>query len=283
MTNPVKNKFSSLKASWYVWLFPVIALGVSAYFLRTYLGEKGPEIKIYFDDGGSLQAEKTRIRYRGVNIGMVKKVGISEDGKKVVAHVNLQKDSEHFAVKGTKFWVVSPKVSFQGITGLETLIEGTYIAAQPGNPDGEWEEEFNGKLGNDSNDPLEDTVAYYLETPNAGSVGSGDSITFRGLKIGSVTKVTLSKTAQTVVVQVNIQNKYVRLIRNNSVFWRKSAVQANLGLFNSELKIESLDSLLRGGIDVFTPTEAGPIANAQTKFPLADKAPKDWEKWNPQL
>ncbi len=283
MTAPVQNKFKSMRSAWYIWLFPVIALGISAYFLHDYWGQKGPSIQIYFEEGGSLQAEKTRLRYRGVNIGLVKKVQISEDGKRVVAFVNLQKEAENFAVKGSKFWIVSPKVSFQGITGLETLIEGTYIAAQPGPENAEFAEEFQGKMGGESSDPLEDTSSYTLETANVGSVSEGDSVTFRGLKIGSVTKVNLSKTAQTILVQINVQNKYVRLIRTNTVFWRKSGIQANLGLFNSKLKIESLDSLLKGGIDLFTPTEAGPIAKAQTKFSLDDGPPKNWEKWNPQL
>jgi paraquat-inducible protein B len=84
-------------------------------------------------------------------------------------------------------------------------------------------------------------------------------------------------------VQINIENKYGRLIRTNTVFWRKVAVQAKLGLFNSELKINSLDSILHGGIDFSTPEPVGPIAKARTRFGLEQAPPKDSSNWNPIL
>ncbi len=101
--------------------------------------------------------------------------------------------------------------------------------------------------------------------------------------VGSVTKLILTKDSQTVLAQINIENKYVKLIRTNTVFWRKVGVQAKLGLLNASLKISSMDSLMKGGIDFFTPDNVGPIAKAQTKLPLVAAPPKDWEKWNPKL
>lgn len=277
------KKISTLKSSWYVWIFPLFALALCAWLLISHLREQGPKIQILFEDGSSLQPEKTRVRFRGVTIGMVKSVEISKDGKKVIAHTQLNKSSAHFATQGSRFWIVTPQVTFQGVSGLETLVEGSYIAVQPGPEGAEEQLEFNGKVGSESTDPLEDTVSYMLEAKNVESVNVGDSVTFRGLKIGSVTRVDLAKTSQTVLVRINIENKYVKVIRTNTVFWRKVAVRANLGLFNSEVKINSLDSILRGGIDMFTPDEAGPIAKAQTKFVLSENPPKGWEKWNPKL
>lgn len=282
MANPAK-KTEVIKSTWYIWLFPAFAVAICVWLAFDHYKSQGTMIHITFDDGSSLQADKTRVRYRGVTVGLVRKVSLSDDDKEVIADVELQKESTHFAVAGSKFWVVAPKVNFQGISGLETLIEGTYIAAVPGKSDGETENNFKGKLTSESNDSLEDTVAYYLETANVDSINPGDSITFRGLKVGSVTKVNLSKSAQTAVVQINVQNKFVRLIRTNTVFWRKLGVEANLGLFKSEIKINSLESLLRGGIDFFTPDQAGEIAKAQSKFDLQQSPPKDFNKWNPKL
>jgi len=174
-------------------------------------------------------------------------------------------------------------VNFQGVSGLETLFEGTYIAVLPGPTEDDDQYDFKGQVGADSTDPLEDTTTYWLETSNAGSLSAGDAVTFRGLKVGSVTKVELSKDSRLISVQINLQNKYVKLVRTNTVFWRKVAVQAKLGLFNSELKIGSLDSILHGGIDLFTPDEAGPMAKAHAKFDLLELPPKGYEKWNPKL
>lgn len=279
----VRREISNLKSSWYVWIFPLFAIAICAWLLVQHMSEQGPLIKIFFDEGANLQPEKTPLRYRGVTIGMVKKLVLSEDGKKVVADVRLINSAKNFAVKGSKFWIVSPKVSFQGISGLETLIEGNYITVQPGKEDSPQELEFAGKVQSDSNDPLENTVAYTLEAKNVESISVGDSVTYRGLKIGSVSRVSLSKTGQSVLVQINIENRYLRVIRTNTVFWRKMAIKADLGLFKSEVRVSSLESFLRGGIDLVTPDNAGEIANAQSKFALSDNPPKDWEKWNPRL
>lgn len=278
-----QEKIESLKSNWYVWFFPVIALLVCAWLFMGYLKTRGPEIEIRFDDASSIQPEKTRVRFRGVSIGVVKNVKLTADGKDVVATVALQKDAAHFAVEGSRFWLVMPKVNFQGISGLETLVQGNYITLLPGPADGNPKYEFKGQLAPESTDSVEDTVAYYLETDVAGSVSVGDAVSFRGVSIGSVSKVSLSKTAQQVHVQINVMNKYTRLVRSNTVFWRKVGVQAKLGLFNSELKINSLDSLLRGGIDLFTPDQVGEVAKAQSRFELLAAPPKGYEKWNPKL
>jgi paraquat-inducible protein B len=278
-----QRKIDVIKSTWYVWMFPAFAVAICAWLLVDHYKQMGPVIHIRFEDGSSIQAEKTRVRFRGVTIGTVKKVILSQDDKEVIAEVALQKEAENFAVTGAKYWMVTPKVNFSGISGLETLIEGTYIAATPGKVDGEMENEFKGKLNSETNESLEDTVAYYLETTNVDSINVGDFVTFRGLKVGTVSKINLSKGSQSVAVQINLQNKYYKLVRTNTVFWRKVGIQADLGLFKSQVKINSLESLLRGGIDFFTPDQAGEVAKAQSKFILQLGPPKDFEKWNPKI
>jgi paraquat-inducible protein B len=283
MKTQINQKIQSVKTNWYVWIFPVIALLFCGWLLFKYLHERGPMIQIHFEDASSLQAEKTKVRFRGVPIGTVKSLSISDDNKEVIANISLNKDAEQFAVEGSKFWVVSPKVNIQGISGLETIFEGTYIAVQPGKPDAEFKDDFKGLLSSETSESVENTTAYFLETSNAESMTVGDSVTFRGIPVGTITKVTLAKTSQQAHIQINIHNRYVKLIRTNTVFWRKIGIQANLGLFNSEIKMNSLDSILHGGIDFFTPDDAGPIAKGLSHFPLSQAPPKDYQKWNPKL
>lgn len=280
---PTDQKIKDIKSSWTLWLFPVIALLISGWLFYDYYQKRGPVIQIFFDDASGLQAEKTRVRFRGVAIGVVKRVTISEDTKDVIATVNLMKEAELFAVEGSKFWVVTPKVSFQGVSGLEALFDGTYVAALPGQPEAPEKLEFHGSMTSESTDSLENTSSYFLETSNAESVSEGDAITFRGLNVGSVAKVTLSKNSKVVVIQINLQNKYAKLIRSNSVFWRKVGIQAKLGLFNSEVKVNSLDSIMRGGIEIFTPDPAGERAKWGSRYNLSANPPKGYEKWNPVL
>lgn len=283
MINRYRSTARTILSNWYLWLFPVIAGFICVYLAKNYYDQRGPTLRILFDDGNSLQAGKTRVRYRGVTVGTVEEVNLTEDGKDVAAIVSLQKQYENFAVVGTKFWVVTPKVSFQGISGLETLIEGTYVAAEPGKRDADYKDEFKGKLNSESSENLEDTVPYFIETPNADSMNDGDSVFYRGVKVGSVSKVILGKTAQTVLVQINIQNRYGKIVRTNSYFWQKRAVDAKLGLFHSELKINSMDTLLHGGIDMWTPDPPEAIAKHGTHFPLLGAPPEGWDKSNPKL
>lgn len=283
MKTKIKENVNTIGSTWYLWLFPVFAVLISIWLFRDYLGQKGPEIAITFEDAASLQPEKTKVRFRGVPVGVVKRVVISEDNKGVIAYVQLQKDSSQFAVEGSKFWVVSPKVNFQGISGLETILEGTYIAVQPGKPEAEAKDEFKGQLGSDTTDSAENSRAFTLETKNAESLSTTDIITFRGFNIGIVTKVSLAKNSQKVLIQIHVQNKYAKLIRSNTAFWRKVGISAKLGLFGSSVKVNSLDSILHGGIEVFTPDNPGQIAEPGSRFTLLPEAPKDSDKWNPAL
>jgi len=282
MKKKLHDRLDSLKAGWYIWLFPVIALGITAWLLNDYYKTQGPRIRIAFDDAASIQPEKTRVKFRGVSIGTVKDVYLSEDQKDVIAEVLLRKDAEIFAVEGTKFSLVTPKVGFQGISGLETLFEGTYIAMLPGNPDGKEKHDFK-STSSAATDPLDDTSAYLIESPSVESITVGDAVTFRGLKVGSVTKIVFAKGGQLLQVQVNIENRYTRFVRSNTVFWRKIGIQAKLGLFGSNIKINSMDSIMNGGVEFATPNEAGPMAKALHKFSLAPDSPKDLAKWNPFL
>jgi paraquat-inducible protein B len=283
MAKTVNQTVKSAASRWYIWLFPVFALAICGYLLNEYLKQQGPTIKILFDDASSIQAEKTKVRFRGVNIGSVKKITLSSDSKDVVVYVTLQKDAAQFAVEGSKFWVVAPKVDLTGISGLETLLGGTYITVLPGKPDGDFKDVFKGQEGADPNDSLEAMTHFTLDTPNLESITPGDAVTFRGLNVGSVSKVTLSKTAQMGVVQIQIQNRYTKLIRNNTVFWRKVGIQAKLGLFGADVKVNSIDSILHGGIEFFTPDPPAEIAKPHSKFDLSAAPPKGYEKWNPVL
>jgi paraquat-inducible protein B len=131
-------------------------------------------------------------------------------------------------------------------------------------------------------DALENTTLFYIDGANAESINEGDAVTFRGLQVGTITRVSLSKAAQGIVIQMNIQNKYLRLIRANTIFWPKVGIEANLGLFGSKIKVNSMESIMSGGLEFRTPDEAGPRAKAGAHYKLSS-VPKDYEKWYPAL
>lgn len=283
MKNWLFRDINKIKSGWYLWLFPLFAVLISAYLFKDFYEQRGTVIRIAFKDAAGIQAQKTQVRFRGVKIGLVEKVLISEDQKKVIAEVRLHKDAESFAVKGSKFSLILPKVNFEGISGLETLFEGTYIAALPGPKNAVASTDFDAQTAIASAEHLEETTPYYLETSNAESIDSGDIVTFRGMKIGTVTKLGLTKDSQMVRIQINIEHRYNRLIRTNTVFWKKPGIYAKLGLFNSEVIVNSAETILRGGINLSTPDPAGPMAKAWTRFYLEQKPPEEAQNWNPPL
>lgn len=278
----MKEKIKTVSAEWYLWLFPVLALAFTVWLVADYYQQHGPKIRIIFDDAPGIQAEKTKVKYRGVSIGTVTAVNLSEDLKKVIAEVQLRKDGQKFAVEGSKFSLVTSKVDFQGISGLETLLQGAYIEVLPGGG-GARVNEFKAQPNSNFTEPRDEMSPYIIEATNADSVVVGDPISYRGIRIGSVSNVVLSKEGQAVHMNIIIENRYSRLIRNNTHFWKKVGVQAKLGLFNSEIKVNSVSSLMTGGIEIATPTAAGPMAKANARFPFLSAPPKDYEKWNPRL
>jgi paraquat-inducible protein B len=278
----LKSKIERVKTGWYIWLFPLIAVGITGWLFFDYHRERGPLVHIHFEDASGIQPEKTRVLFRGVAVGTVEDVRISEDQKEVVVDVLLHKDAENFAVEGTKFSLVTPHVSFGGISGLDTLFQGAYIAVLPGPVEGASRMDFHA-ANTPSLDPLDDTSPYLIETDSVESISAGDAVTYRGLKVGSVTKFHLNRDARKVAFQINVENRFVRLIRENTVFWRKVGVQAHLSLFGSEIKLNSMESIMRGGVEFATPSAPGHVAKALHHFELAPTPPKDLGKWNPGL
>lgn len=278
----MKSKLKRLEASWYVWLFPVFALALSVWLFKGYFEERGERLLISLEDSGNLQPEKSTVRFRGVAIGTVQDVRIADDQKSVIAEVLLRRDAKEFAVEGSKFTLIKPRVTLQGVSGLDTLTEGTYLAVLPGPADGKRQTAFRAANSGNS-DPMDDTSAYLIETDDVESISINSAVTYRGLKVGSVTKFHLGKGGQALSVQINVENRYAYLVRANTVFWRKVGIQAKLGLFGSDIKVNSLDSIMNGGLQFATPAPAAPMAKALQKFTLATSAPKDAGKWRPVL
>lgn len=262
----------------YLFLLPAMALALSLWLASQQFGWFDTKIEISFVDASQIQPEKTKIIFKGVTIGVVKDIQLSEDRKNAIAKVLLYEDGKRFAVKGTSFYIVSPEISFSGVKGLETIIQGSYIAAKPGAEDAEEKYEFVGNMTSENAAPVGQVFEYTLETKEAKSISAGDSISFRGVIIGSVGGVELSKDSTKVLIKINIQNKFVKLVRTNTVFWQKEALRADVGLFGADIEVSSLETMMKGGISMATPAPAGPIAEWGAHFELLDQAPEAFKK-----
>ena len=115
-----------------VWLIPLVTLIVGGWLIIKTVSEQGPEITISFKTAEGIEAGKTRVKYKNVDIGVVEEVQFSEDFSNVRVQASFNQGTESFFRRNTRCWVVKPQLSIRGATGLSTLISGAYIEIEPG-------------------------------------------------------------------------------------------------------------------------------------------------------
>src|SRR5687768_4392427 len=125
-----------------VWVVPLIAALVAGYLVYHRVGQAGPRINIRFKDSGGLKPGQSPVKYRGVTVGEVRSLSLSEDLQSVEVTARLEKGATALAKEGAKFWIVRPELSVANVSGLSTIITGPYIEALPGN--GEPQKTFEG-------------------------------------------------------------------------------------------------------------------------------------------
>ena len=115
-----------------IWLIPVIAALVGITLVAKVLVDRGPEVEVSFKTAEGLEAGKTAVRYKDVQIGVVQSLRLAKDRSHVRVVLQLSKDADGFTAKDTRFWVVRPRLDTSGISGLNTLLSGAYIGADAG-------------------------------------------------------------------------------------------------------------------------------------------------------
>lgn len=265
-----------------VWVVPLVAAIVAGYLVYSRLQEFGPTITIRFRDGSGVKAGQTELRYRGVPVGEVTEIELSRNREQVLVKTRLRRSAASLAREGSLFWIVRPEVGFGTVRGLSTVISGSYIQVLPGT--GKAKSEFTG-LERASPTLGQAGLKVTLSTSQVGSIRPGSPVHYRGIEVGSVTATDLSADATAAHVQVFIAQRYERLVRIGSRFWTVSGVDVNFGLFRGlEVNIESLRTLVAGGIAFATPDDPGaPPATGGTLFLLHDKPQNEWLEWRPKI
>ncbi len=265
-----------------VWVVPVVAAIVAGYLIYNRVQEFGPNIMIKFKDGSGLKAGGTPIKYRGVPVGEVTALELSEDQQHVLVKARLRRSAASIARGGSVFWIVRPEVGIGNITGLGTVITGPEIVVMPGT--GGAKSAFVGLES--SPVALERKgLKIVLRSSRLGSLKPSSPVYYRGIEVGAVQDCQLSSNATTVDIHVFIKQRYVKLVRNGSKFWNVSGMDVSLGLFRGlEINVESLRSLVAGGIAFATPDDPkdNPVKDGMV-FPLYDKPQKEWAEWAPKI
>ncbi len=264
------------------WVVPLIAALVAVYLVYDRVREFGPKITIRFKDGTGVRTGQTPIKYRGVTIGEVTTVELSENREQVLVTARLQRSSASIAKEGAIFWIVRPEVGFGSITGLRTVITGPEIQVLPGN--GAAKSEFLG-LDRAPIAAEPEGLKLILRADHPRSLKPNTPVYYRGVEVGVVQTVELGPNADTADVHALIRQRYAVLVRSGSVFWNVSGASVSAGLFSGlQIKMESLRSMVTGGIEFATPNDPNtrPVNNG-TVFPLYGAPRKEWLQWAPRI
>jgi paraquat-inducible protein B len=230
-----------------IWIIPIIAILVGLGLAYKAVVDHGPTITVAFKSGDGLIAGKTFVKYKEVNIGLVKTVILSEDHQQVIATIKLDKDAADFARDDTRFWIVRPRINASGVSGLSTLLDGPFIAADLGKSASKADRFVALEVPpilTDGNPGRE----FILRAPTLGSHGIGTPVYFRRLNVGQVVAYDLDKDGKNISIRVFIDAPYDQYVVNNTRFWNASGIDVNIGASGVQLQTESLIAVVAGGI-----------------------------------
>ncbi|SVB10542.1 uncharacterized protein METZ01_LOCUS163396, partial [marine metagenome] len=234
-----------------VWLIPLVTAIVGVWLIVSTLTDQAPTATIQFKTAEGIEAGKTRIKYKSVDIGLVEEIAFAEDFDNVVLTISLNQGLEGFLRRNTRFWVVKPQLTVRGVSGLSTLLSGAYIEIDPG--PGAIQTHFVGL----EEIPLITTddagTKITLISSDLGSLGRGSPIYYQGILAGEVLGYELAGDAKSVYIHGFVRDPFDQLLKGNSRFSNVSGLDVTLGADGVDVKTASITSLLFGGIAFDTP------------------------------
>jgi len=235
-----------------IWLVPLVAALIGGWLVYRTLSEKGPEITITFKSAEGLEAGKTKIKYKEVEVGVVEAMSLSQDLSNVVVSASLIKGFEDYLTDKTRFWVVKPRISAGEVSGLGTLFAGAYISVDP-NKKGKRAQSY---MGLDRPPIVTNDLpgsSFVLRADRLGSLDTGSPIYYRQLRVGEVESFLLSGDGKSVDIKIFIHSPYDRFVLKNTRFWNAGGMDFSMDANGIKVNTESIVSIMLGGIAFDTP------------------------------
>ncbi|MBP7784043.1 MAG: MCE family protein [Aliarcobacter sp.] len=255
-----KPKIEQTKAISFIWLLPLIILGILGWIAYESYMQKGTNITVIFKSAEGLKEGVTPLEYKGLQLGKVTSIGMHEDLKSVKVNILVKKEaSKYVASESSQFWIKKPTVSLTKVSGLSTIISGHKIELSPSF---KTEEEYlNGLeklsftgLDTQPNDEYEDD-GYYISliANDKDNVEVGTPIFYNRFQIGEI--IAKEFVYEKVYFTAYIYDKFNYLVNKSSKFVINEALKVNYGASGLNIEIGSLYSALVGGITVVTPNK----------------------------
>ena len=252
-----------------VWIIPILAAVVGIGIAVQQRLSEGPTIRISFRSAEGVEAGKTSIKFKEIEIGKVTGVNLSRDFSRILVTAKMEKSAEGLIVKDASFWIVKPRVTLSGVSGIGTLLSGNYIRFEPG----ESRETGHNFVGLETPPPATSGLPgreFVLRSDTLGSLGIGSPVYYRRLNVGQVISYGLAEDGKSVYIRIFLNTPFDRFVTSNTQFWEASGIDLSVGARGLSVQTESLLSLLVGGIAFETPFPAENNAVADNAvFPLS--------------
>lgn len=269
-----------------IWLVPtVVAIMVAIVAWRSW-SERGIDVVVDFEAGHGLGVGDP-VRSSGIEIGTVKSLRLVDqapDGRRPFVRVTLaiERSERDLLRADTAFWIEHPRVDFGGVGGLDTITGPRYVGMDPGRGEpasGPWVGLVEPPVAESGVDGLRIMIV----SPGRSGMRTGGAVTFRGVQIGRILDVALSGDATRVEANVLIEKRFAPIVRRNSRFFSTSGIGFELGFDGLRADVESLESMVAGGVGLATPDRPGEIAEPGARFQLAERAESNWLEWDPEI
>jgi paraquat-inducible protein B len=240
-----------------VWLVPIFAAVVAIGVAIQRIMSEGPTITIIFKSAEGVEAGKTVVKYKDVNIGQVTAVELTPDYSHVEVTAKIAKSAKGLMVEDAKFWVVAPRVTLSGVSGLGTLLSGNYIGFEVGKSH-KTQDKFTGLEVPPAITQDQPGRQFMLTAQDLGSLGIGSPIYYRRLQAGQVIAYNLASEGKGVEIKVFVNAPYDKYVTSETRFWNASGLDVSVGAGGVDVRTQSLVALLAGGLAFDRPPFAPP-------------------------
>lgn len=247
-----------------VWLVPIVAILIGAWIGYKAWSEMGPIITIYFDTADGLEAGKTKIKYKNVEIGQVQSIHVNHDNENVIVQAEMSNDVRSYLTDKTQFWVVRARINASGASGLETLLSGAYIGIDPSSV-GKSTRIYTGLEVPPVITGNRPGKHFILHTKNLGSIERDVPVYYRKFNVGLVEDVKLDEDGESVTVRIFVNAPFDQWVNSSTKFWNASGVNVSMSANGIDVNTESLVSILIGGIAFESSDLSGDVSVAEDK------------------
>ena len=253
-----------------VWIIPIVAVLIGLWLVYNTLSTRGPLVTVTWQAAQGLVAGQSRVKHKDVDLGSVESVALSPDLSHVTVTLRMARAAEPLLTSDAQFWVVTPRLFAGSLTGLGTLLSGSYIELTVAAPGGATKRSFVGLEDPPLLQAAEKGTTFLLSANRIGSVSVGSPIFYRDLNVGQVLGWDLADMAESVKVHAFVRAPFDKYVHNETRFWNASGISVKLGPGGVQVQLESVKALLLGGVAFETPKNAllSSVAEQVREFPL---------------